>query len=301
MNVGGKMIEINISDKMKEIERFHVVDIGNGHKVLTIRSDYIDKCMEYYNQHEDIDGIYISRILGYKLPDITFFQQHKYIKGISISDSNKIDLSGIENLKELEYIFISDNTQPIDYSVFPKLEQIGSTWHPKVIISEKCRKLKYLCLWHYKPKSKDLTELPNLPNLEFLGIIQSPIESTKGIENFKKLKQIDLAYQPKLTTLYGIENLPIEIAEVQNCKHLRNLDHFRTVKTLRKLICFKCGAVQSINFIRDLKSLNHFAFLDMDVLDGDMSPCLSVRYMAFTNKKHFTHTSKQLNSLKGEK
>jgi hypothetical protein len=37
----------------------------------------------------------------------------------------------------------------------------------------------------------------------------------------------------------------------------------------------------------------------MDVLDGDMSPCLSVRYTIFTDKKYFTHTWKQIDKLKG--
>ena len=195
-------------------------------------------------------------------------------------------------------ISISGNTQPIDYSVFPKLKQIRSDWHPKVIISEKCSKLKDLCFWHYKSKSRGLTELPNLPNLEFIGMIQSPIESTKGIGKFAKLKRIDLSYLSKLTTLCDMESLPIEVAEVQNCRKLRNLDYFSVVKTLKILKCFKCGAVQSIRFIRELKSLEHFAFLDMDVLDGDMSPCLSVHYTTFTNKKYFTHTQKQIDELK---
>jgi len=208
---------------MIETEKFHVVDIGDGHKVLTIRSDNIDEYMGYYKEHKAIDGVSISWMSGYRLPDISFLQQHKYIKGI-IVDSNKIDISGIQSLKELEYISISDNTQPIDYSVFPKLEQIDSDWHPKVIISEKCSKLKHLCFWHYKPKSKNLTELPNLPNLEFLGIIQSPIESTKGIGKFTRLKRIVLSYLPKLATLCDMENLPIETAEVQNSKQLQNLD-----------------------------------------------------------------------------
>ena len=284
---------------MIETEKFHVLDSRDGHKKLTIRSDYIDECMEYYNEHKEIDGVYICPMLGYKLKDISFLQEHKYIKGISILDGEKLDLSGIENLKDLEYISISDNTQPIDYSVFPKLEQIRSTWHPKVIISEKCSKLKHLYFRHYKPKSKNLTELPNLPNLEFLGIIQSPIESTEGIGKFTRLKRIDMSYLPKLTTLCDMENLPIEMAEVQNCKQLQNLDYFRVAKKLKKLICDKCGAVQSITFIRELKNLDHFAFLNMDVLDGDMSPCLSVRYTVFTNKKHFTHTDKEIDKLKG--
>lgn len=284
---------------MTKLEKFRVTEWDQEHKLLTIQSDYIYECMKYYKEHKDIDGVYLCPGLGYELKDITFLQQHKYIKGIVIPEGEKIDISGIENLKELEYISISGNIQPIDYSVFPKLEQIRGDWHPKVIISEKCSKLKHLYFRHYKPRSKDLTELPSLTNLEFLGIIQSPIESTKGVGKFKKLKRINLAYLPKLTTLCDMENLPIEVAEVQNCKQLRNLEHFGVAKTLKKLICDKCGAIKSIKFIRKLKGLDHFAFLDMDVLDGDMSPCLSVSYTVFTNKKHFSHTVRQIDELKG--
>lgn len=282
---------------MIETEKFHVVDIGKGHKVLTVRSDNVDEYMEYYKDHKDIDGVSVSWISGYRLPNIDFLQQHKYIKGI-ILDSNKIDLSGIENLKQLEYISITDNAQPIDYSVFPKLEQIQSDWHPKVVLPES-NKLKHLCLWHYKPKSKDLTELPNLPNLEFLGMVQSPIESTEGIGRSKKLKKINLAYLPKLTTLCDMENLPIEVAELQKCKKIQNLDYFRKTKTLKRLICSDCGAFKSIGFVKELKNVENFTFLGTDVLDGDMNPCLSVHHTAFTNKKHFTHTMEQINKLKG--
>jgi protein phosphatase 1 regulatory subunit 7 len=285
---------------MIELEKFHVVDSLDGHKTITIRSDFIDECMEYYNHHEDIDGVYICPILGYKLQDISFLQQHKYVKGVNISDADRIDLSGIENLKELEYISLSYSTQPIDYSVFPKLKQIRSTWHPKVILSESIN-LKHLCFRHYKPQSKNLTELPNLPNLEFLGMVQSPIESTEGIGKFTKLTKINFAYLPKMTKLCDMESLPIETAEFQNCKKIQNLEYIGTVKTLKRLICDKCGRFQSIRFIEDLKRLEHFAFLDIDVLDGDMSPCVSVPYTAFTDKKKFSHTMKQIGRLRADR
>jgi len=279
-------------------DKFHVIGSSSGHKIITIRSDYIDECMKYYNQHKDIDGVYICRGLGYELPNIAFLDKHRYIKGISISDGNKIDLSGIENLKELEYISISDNTQPIDYSVFPKLEQIRSIWHPKVILPEGS-KLKHLCLWHYKPESKSLIELSDLPNLEFMGMIQSSIKSTEGIGRFKRLKKIELAYLPNLETLCDMKNLDIEIADIHNCKKIQNLDYIGTVKSLKRLICDKCGSFTSIKLVGKLKSLEHFSFLDIDVLDGDMTPCLSIPCTAFTNKKYFTHTMEQINKLKG--
>jgi protein phosphatase 1 regulatory subunit 7 len=284
--------------KMLDRERFHVIDWGKEHKLLTIESERIDECMRYYEDDESLDGVYLCRGLGYKLDDISFLENHKSIRGLVIPDGTHIDISGIECLTGLRYISISGNRQPIDYSVFPELEEARGSWHHKVVLSDKCRKLRHLCLWHYRPAGHDLTNLPYVPNLEFLGLIQSPIESTIGIGRFMKLKQLELCQLPRLTTLCDMESLPIEIAEVQNCKRLQNLDYFGSVKTLRRLICSHCGAIPSLDFIRGLGRLEHFTFLDVDVSDGDMTPCLRVPYTAFTDKRHFSHTMQQMNGLK---
>ena len=96
---------------MKNREEFEVEE-WKGRKSMSIDSERIDSCMEYYFA-EGIDEICLSRFHGYKLKDIKFLENYPSVKGLAINDMIDIDISGIEKLSELRYFCISDNKQPI--------------------------------------------------------------------------------------------------------------------------------------------------------------------------------------------
>ena len=54
------------------------------------------------------------------------------------------------------------------------------------------------------------------------------------------------------------------------------------------------NVLESLDFLRDMKNLKTFVF-DVDVLDGDLTPCLDLSYVySARNRKHFNLKDKDL-------
>lgn len=261
--------------------------------IICIESDRIEECMDYCME-KDVDGIYLSQIYGYRLSDIQFLKDYLQIKGLVISDNCSVDISGIEELKNLKFISFAKTKQSLDCSVFPDLEEIRNEWHPKLKITENCRKLKHLYLQKYNPKCKDISELPYLESIEYLGIAQSTITSTNGIGKYDKLNDLELYYMTKLEKLCDMESLKLERLSICNSKKIRNHEYVTILKSLQELKYNDCGEMPSISFIKDMPSLKDFRFVGTNVLDGDMIPCLGLEGCAFTSKRHFSHTYEQM-------
>ncbi|MBQ9991551.1 MAG: hypothetical protein IJP31_11540 [Lachnospiraceae bacterium] len=165
---------------------------------------------------------------------------------------------------------------------------------PNVSGIEKLVNLKMLSMWKYKPKSRDLTYINMLTSIEKLGIIQSSITSLKGLEGFKNLRELTLAYSPKLEYLDTIEHFQnsLEVLECDVCRNLKNYDYIGKLSNLETLRLSKCGDIQSLKFIKSLPLLKFLVFLQMNVVDGDLSPCVGIEYVRFTDKKHYSHKCK---------
>ena len=54
------------------------------------------------------------------------------------------------------------------------------------------------------------------------------------------------------------------------------------------------ATLPSIKFIKNCSRLKELRFVDVDVADGDMTPLLTLEDFAFTKKRHFSHTEKEL-------
>ncbi|MFF3025431.1 hypothetical protein ACFVRR_22775 [Gottfriedia sp. NPDC057948] len=66
------------------------------------------------------------------------------------------------------------------------------------------------------------------------------------------------------------------------------------INRLEELSLTNCGEIENIGFIKLMKNLKVFVFIDTNVVDGDLSPCIGLRYSGFFDKKHYTHKFKQL-------
>ena len=60
----------------------------------------------------------------------------------------------------------------------------------------------------------------------------------------------------------------------------------------------------SLGWLKNFKLLESFVFMGTDVIDGDMSPLFSLEnlsHLAFTSKKHFSHTEKMVKEFHEKK
>ena len=67
---------------------------------------------------------------------------------------------------------------------------------------------------------------------------------------------------------------------------------------LEELSLTNCGENENIGFIKLMKNLKVFVFIITNVVDGDLSTCIGLRYSGFFDKKHYSHKFKELNDKK---
>ncbi len=302
-------------------EEFKVTDWRMGKKILRIDSERIEECMTFYRKKK-IDGIIITPTIkgfnenlqhlefppGYDKNNIDFLSEHTYVKGVILLDAKTVDISALSYLKDLEFLSIDDNTQLFEFNQFPHLRGLCGDWYSKLNLMTLPDSLELLHLHKYKPKSKALTELPELNNLNELIIIESSIHSLDGIEIFRNLRRIELAYLRVLENIAAIEKLHdanLEVIECENCPRIDDYEPLGKIRSLKTLYLHSCKEIKSISFIKNLISLKQFRFMQTKITDGDLSPLFELPRLegtAFTRAKHYSHTIKQIEEhLAGKK
>ncbi len=268
-----------------------------GVSYLHVDSDRIDACLRHYREHR-INWLVVNAVRGYKLLDVDFLRGHNYVTHISIVPplSSDLDLTGLDSLRELRGL-MSDAANLGSLARFPKLESFWGTWSPRLELSA-CKGLEILSLGCYKAKTGDLTTFPDLPALRELGLIQSAIGSIRGIERFRGLRKLTLAYFTKLRSVAEVAHLPdLEDLDVHVCRKIEDHEAVRVLKKLRVLKYNDCGQMPSVAFVNEMPALEFFAFVGTNVLDGDLGPLIRLKYAGFSEKKHYSHTRKQLDEL----
>lgn len=266
-------------------------------KSIIIDSDYIDEGMQYFIEKK-LDGVAITVAHDYKLQNVDFLSKYPDIKHLSISDGIK-DINAIHNLKNLEFLMISGKNRKIDFSHFPFLKKLVVDWSPNFLNIDRCTKLKSLSFYNFSPRSRDCLSIANMPWIEELKITQSTITTLKGLEKFNLLKEVEFNYCNRLDTLCCLEKSKEALVSLlfSHCKSIKNHDYSTLFRNLKILAYNNGGTIPSIKFIKQIASLESFRFVGTDVTDGDMIPCIGLRYAAFTNKKHFSHTMEQIKKL----
>jgi protein phosphatase 1 regulatory subunit 7 len=273
------------------------IDRAMGRTTLFVESERIDEYMRYYRDHK-FDELGINPAWGYKRKDIEFLRDYPFVTdlGISCPLTGDFDFEPLRALKNLRTLSV-DAALPLRLGEFPQLESLGCIWHPKFDVTG-CDRLQMLLLRKYKPKSRDLNDLPLLPSLRELYLWQPLLTSLEGIQRFGTLVKVELAYAPKLQRIVGLEQLSLlDELELYKCIHAELLPTVGTLKTLRILRLIECGSLPSIKFLQNLPTLEDFAFRDTHVGDGDLSPLLGLKWAGFSNKKHHSHTRKQIDAL----
>lgn len=256
--------------------------------------------MAFYQQ-EGLTRIALSRFVGFHGEDLDFLKDYPGVRGVSMSDLDKIDISGLRFLEgSLEYLGIGANSQPLDLSRFHNLEEFRGMWHPNLLITDQCQRLRVLYVDKYKPKSKDLTELAELPGLEDLSLVQSPLISIKGVGRFSRLKRLELSYLTKLESIAAVGELKngrLEILDCDVCKKMRDHEAVKEVPSLRVVRFNDCGEIPSIEFLKNMPNLKEFRFVDTTIADGNLSPLLRLGSVGFFKKKHYSHTPEEVDAI----
>ncbi|ALS79154.1 hypothetical protein AUO94_10975 [Planococcus kocurii] len=268
---------------------------------LRIRNDEdgITVLIGKHNVQESIQYIQTNHIKSvqityyYEEAQIDFLSECPSIESLSLQGPNVKNLNGLYHLKSLKDLSIDDavSSSTIDFSQLTTLEEIYGTLPPKAAGIGNLINLKKIQIWGYKPKGKDLKEFSDMKALEDLELISSNITSLEGIQGLKKLNSLGLFRMRALTDIEAIQHLSKNLIslEIEAAKNIEDFLPIEKALSLVHLALNNCGAIPSIRFIKHLPHLSSMRFWDSTVKDGDVSPCIELEHVYFTNKKHYSH------------
>lgn len=251
---------------------------------------------------------YYSGIRLENIDDLEFLTEFPLLLYLEVISDKPVNIAPIESLHNIRGLHIADPKNGLDFNKFPHLEIFIGKWHEKNQNLESCRDLRSILISNYNSKTKDFSELKNIVRLENLDIICSNIESLKGIETLKDLKNLMIAYAPKLKNISDITKTNLREIEFANVKKIEDYRFLSNLEYLRKIILDNCADIEDINWISYLNNLDFFTFMKTNIVDGDLDSLLhlpNLRYVGSFNKKHYNlkieEINKQLSELHSKK
>jgi hypothetical protein len=270
-----------------------VLDLKAGIVPIQLRCAWNDSLLHHLPSGRDIELI-LNTSYGWYGADLSFLETVPRLKSVQIVGTKPIQAISLPY--SLESIFIGKPLACcIDFTKLPYLKKVFLDW------SKYTDSIQYVGtitdLRMYKFKFPDLSSLYRLTELKSLGLVQSPITSLEGVENFSHLQTLELAYCPKLTTISALAgNLCLEELDCQNCKKVGDWDSLRNLTQLKSVRIENCKEIASLNFLTNHQSLQRLDVTETNVLDGDFGQllqCKSLVRVLYEKKRHYSHTSDQ--------
>jgi hypothetical protein len=190
----------------------------------------------------------------------------------------------------------------LNFACFPELEVFVGDWHPANSNVYRCKELRQLRIWQFKPKSLDLGDLAYTPRLEWLALTQTGIASLAGVETLEDLRYFDVAYAPKLATLESLRLDRVEIRELSlgKAKKVASYEPLASLRWLRRLRISSCAPMTDLRWTKGMNRLDFFSFVETDVEDGDLAPLLELpklQYVGAMNKRNFNPSPDAINEI----
>lgn len=263
--------------------------------LLVINPNNMEEAIHEFRRSE---FAYYSGIRVENISNLEFLSEFPLLLYLEVISDTSIDVNPIESLHNIRGLHVSEPKKGLDFSNFPNLEVFTGKWHENNKSIENCRDLRTLMITNYNSKTKDFSDLRSIARLEDLRIIRTNIESLSGIETLKDLKYLMIAYASRLKDISSIGKTNLREIEFDNIKKIQDYNSFGDLEYLRKIILSKCANIENINWIRILKNLDFFSFVDTNVIDGNLSPLLELqelRYVGSFDKKHYNLKIEELN------
>jgi hypothetical protein len=265
--------------------RYRVMRFLPGDKIASLRS--------YAEQNAD--GISLSSRDGCSIESLKVLSEFKGLKILLLRGLPDLDMEGLSALPELEEISLDDVVRAIDLSMLPPLRRLSGDWRKNLLRNAHQSGITSLRLSKYKSVAGDLADFPAFPELQELELVQSTIHSLGGVSRFDKLRKIELHYMNKLEALGPLHLPHLRSFIVSVCKKIADYEQLGNCGNLEELKLNDCGPIKTIAFVERLKKLKTFRFMKTDVLDGDLLPLRRLDDVYFTEKKHFSHKTSDLN------
>ena len=270
-------------------EGFKILIGTDGSRQFMIDSKRLDECLSYIRRHH-MTSIGINSFLGYERSDLDFLKDlSDFVEGLTVPE-NHFDIPLINELHLLKYLGFADNkVSRIDLSNFPKLSTLGCEISPRLLGLESCEELKHLTVSSYRPKRRNLSELPKLSSLEEINLFGTDIIALDGIQKFSNVRCVSIFKARQLENIDALGHLANSINQIEfdQCKKISSYVILEQLQNLTRLIVVNSADILSLDFVRHLPDLKFLSFVGTKIRDGDLSPCIGVDYVGFDDKDHY--------------
>ncbi len=275
-------------------------------KYELVDDNYVNKRLNLIGQFdEDIKSIIIERNIDSILINsdtkleggtIDFLSKLPNLKCLYLRDLDISDITVLENLTQLEVLYVSGCSRikkACDFSLLSKLRDLRVEWLPSYDSIHKCLGLEYLRVDKYY--KKNLKQFNNI-KLKTLELIRSNIVTLEGVDNFKELENLTIYQCRKLVDIHSISTLNLEMIDIETCKAIETLNPILEITTLKEIKLDKCGRFASSTPLTNMKGLLSLKMGDSYFDDGDISSVASLVGVDvwLKNKKHYSHKFDQI-------
>lgn len=275
------------------------VRLRNGKNGITvlIGRNYIQESIHYIQTHQ----IKIVEVTyRYGKPQIDFLSECPGIEHLVLEGPSVENFNGAYSLENLKTLVINDPSPKleIDFSQLTSLEEIFGNLPSKTVGIGSLINLKKMMIWSYQPEEKNLKEISALHDLVHLELISPQLISLEGIQELKKLSFLGLYRTKTLTNIKPLQYLSenMKTLQIDLVKNIQDFSPIGKIQSLEFLSLNACGDILSIRFTKQLPNLKTLIFADSVVVDGDVSPCIGVETVSFTENEHYSHRLKEVTS-----
>ena len=222
---------------------------------LVIENNKLAKTIDYVNRNS-IKTITINPIIS-TVDNLSFLDQMPFVEGLYLLQDN-LDISAINNLKDLRVLHLNKLDSSIDFSNLKNLEVLGCTFNKELKNIKHCSMLFWMWLDNFK--LKDLIYLSALTNLKYLNLYKTSIVNLVGVASLENLNNIVIDGAAKLVSLQGFDNSNHNLSslDISNAKHLVSYEQISKLKYVKKIHFYKAGECENFDFINNLDCLSEF-------------------------------------------
>ncbi len=252
----------------------------------------IDEYVEYINKNNIKKAVIIMN-------DISFITRCPSLECISVIPSNQstppFDFSPLYQVPKIKKLSCHNTygrkeeiVGEIDFSKIQGLVSLGVCVNAKTLNLDKVETLKTLHISGFKGKHRNLTDLSCSKELDTLRIIVCGVQSLDGIEQSEKMQCLYLDYNRSLSDISALKKVKstLKALHIDSCGKIKDFSVLEELDNLECLFLEGNNEIPSLSFIKNLKNLKTL-ICTMNVLDGDLTPCLNLSYCHVKNRRHY--------------
>lgn len=271
-----------------------------GARLVELDTRLWEECLDLCrNGH--VDGINISPMKHSHVSDLHFLLGLKSLKALRFVGAHECDFAAVHGMHQLEYLWWApESKQTIDLRGFHSLKVAGIAWHPKIYLPNDVASLERLWIRSYRPRSKDLSEFPDMPRLHTLKLSLGGFRSILGINHMPSLQVLKLVRVRGINDIMPLTRSQVRDFTLDSAPQVRDLSILALCPSLTYVNIASAAPIPTLHFLSKSASIRTFRFFRTKVIDGDMSPLFRLDNAAFyPDCRHYSHTNEEVQHALG--